>query len=212
MRAAAELRDATIVSVLAYAGLRPGELRGLCWRHVRERTLLVDAGKTGRRRTVRLLSPLGADLALWRAAASCPRDDGTLFPDEDGHVWTANGFEKWRQRRFGELLQAAGLSSGRPYDLRHSFASLLLHEGRDVIYVARQLGHGADLTLRTYGHVIEELEDSPQLPAEEAIARARRTHMNPPGTHGAPAGNPRDATNGSRSRRPELDSNQRPTP
>jgi integrase len=29
------------------------------------------------------------------------------------------------------------------YDLRHSFASLLLHEGRSVIYVARQLGHDA---------------------------------------------------------------------
>jgi site-specific recombinase XerD len=55
----------------------------------------------------------------------------------------------------------AGLAKARPYDLRHSFASLLLHEGRYVIYVARQLGHGADLTLRTYGHVIEELEDSP---------------------------------------------------
>jgi hypothetical protein len=127
-------------------------------------------------------------------------------------VWTANGFEKWRQRRFGELLRAAGLGAGRPYDLRHSFASLLLHEGRDVIYVARQLGHGADLTLRTYGHVIEELEDSPQLPAEEAIARARRTHVNPPGTH-EPVSPPGPAAgNGARSRRPELDSNQRPTP
>ena len=30
-----------------------------------------------------------------------------------------------------------------------------------------------ELTLRTYGHVIEELEDSPQLPAEEAIRAAR---------------------------------------
>jgi site-specific recombinase XerD len=48
-------------------------------------------------------------------------------------------------------MPRAGLSSGRPYDLRHSFASLLLHEGRDVISVARQLGHGAELTLRTYG-------------------------------------------------------------
>jgi hypothetical protein len=43
-----------------------------------------------------------------------------------------------------------------------------------VIYVARQLGHGAELTLRTYGHVIEELEDAPQLPAEEAIRAARQ--------------------------------------
>jgi hypothetical protein len=81
-----------------------------------------------------------------------------------------------------------------------------------VIYVARQLGHGAELTLRTYGHVIEELEDSPQLPAEEAIARARATIVNPPGTHEP------DATNGAGSEssvsveRPEQDSNLRPTP
>jgi hypothetical protein len=110
------------------------------------------------------------------------------------------------------LLQAAGVASGRPYDLRHSFASLLLHEGRDVIYVARQLAHGADLTLRTYGHVIEELVDSPQLPAEEAIAIARRTHVNSPGTHGAPRMNGEQGANRAVVRRPELDSNQRPTP
>jgi integrase len=55
---------------------------------------------------------------------------------------------------------------GRPYDLRHSFASLLLHEGRSVIYVARELGHDARLTLSTYGHVIDELEDLPRIDAE----------------------------------------------
>jgi hypothetical protein len=105
-------------------------------------------------------------------------DDEPVFPDDFGGVWTPNGFEKWRQRRFGELLGGAGLESGRPYDLRNSFASLLLHEGRDVTYVARQLGQGAELTLRTYGHVIEDLEDSPQLPAEAAIRRARAAREN----------------------------------
>jgi integrase len=216
LRAAAELRDATIVSVLAYAGLRPGELRELRWRHVRERTLLIDAAKTGRRRTVRLLVPLAADLAVWRAACGDAPESAPVFPDERGGVWTANGFEKWRQRRFKVLLGAAGLTQGRPYDLRHSFASLLLHEGRDVIYVARQLGHGAELTLRTYGHVIEELEDSPQLPAEEAIRRARagvrEAGMYPFCTSG-PNG---DGGAGPESRRaiecPEQDSNLRPTP
>jgi hypothetical protein len=86
-----------------------------------------------------------------------------------------------------------------------------------VIYVARQLGHGAELTLRTYGHVIEELEDSPQLPAEEAIRRARETMRLRQdlvrvlcallAARRAPG-----AANGAGERRPELDSNQRPTP
>lgn len=48
----------------------------------------------------------------------------------------------------------------------------LLHEGRSVMYVARQLGH-AGLTLSTCGHVIDELDDSPQIPAEDAIRAAR---------------------------------------
>jgi hypothetical protein len=41
------------------------------------------------------------------------------------------------------------------------------------MYVARQLGHDARLTLTTYGHVIDELDDSPQIPAEDAIRDAR---------------------------------------
>jgi hypothetical protein len=49
-----------------------------------------------------------------------------------------------------------------------------LHEGRSVIYVARQLGHSAALTMRTYGHVIEELDDAPRITAEDAIHSARR--------------------------------------
>ena len=44
-----------------------------------------------------------------------------------------------------------------------------------MIYVARQLGHDARLTLSTYGHVIDELEGSPQMPAEDAIRAARDT-------------------------------------
>jgi hypothetical protein len=48
-----------------------------------------------------------------------------------------------------------------------------MHEGRSVIYMARQLGHDARLTLTRYGHVIDELEDRPRIEAEAAIADAR---------------------------------------
>jgi integrase len=190
MRRSAEPRDATILSVLAYSGIRPGELRALRWRDVRSRTLLVNAAKTGRRRTVRLLAPLQADLEDWRLTSGVPDKGALVFGGEHGQLWSANAFEKWRQRRFVTLAAAVGVGGARPYDLRHSFASLLLHEGRDVIYVARQLGHGAELTLRTYGHVIEELEDAPQLPAEEAIRTARQEEARHHG--GAPLAAVRD--------------------
>jgi integrase len=57
---------------------------------------------------------------------------------------------------------------------RHSFASVLLHEGRSVTYVARQLGQSAALTMRTYGHVIGEPDDAPRITAEDAISITRR--------------------------------------
>ena len=43
------VRDAALVSVLAYAGLRPGEAFALTWSHVRDRTLLVEAAISPRR-------------------------------------------------------------------------------------------------------------------------------------------------------------------
>lgn len=166
-------RDAVLVSLLGYAGLRPQEARGLRWRDVRDQTLLVKAPKTGTTRTVRLLAPLRLDLAEWRMAQGRPARDAPVVPGADGGEWTATGYADWRGETWAAGLERAKVARCRPYDLRHSFASLLLHEGRSVIYVARQLGHGAELTLRTYGHVIDELEGAPSLDAEAAIRAAR---------------------------------------
>jgi integrase len=120
----------------------------------------VDAPKTGQRRTVRLLAPLRQDLAEWRLALGRPDDRTPIIPGADGGLWSEYAYEQWRGGIWAQTLTAAGVDYQRPYDMRHSFASLLLHEGRSVIYVARQLGHGANLTMSTYGHVIDELEDA----------------------------------------------------
>ena len=61
----------------------------------------------------------------------------------------------------------------RPYDLRHSFVSLLLAEGMSVVEVARQAGHSPMMALNTYGHVIEELAGTERRLAEDVIREAR---------------------------------------
>jgi integrase len=181
------VRDATFISVLAYSGLRPGEALALRWGDVRESTLLVQRAlslgkeadtKTRQHRTVRLLPPLRADLAAWRLASGRPEHSGLVFPGRDGAPWTEPAYQSWRRGPFQKALNGAGVSEARPYDLRHSFASLLLHEGRSVVYVARQLGHDARLTLTRYGHVIDEYEDQSRLEAEAAIRNARDRRAN----------------------------------
>ena len=169
-------RDATLVAVLAYGGLRPGEALALRWGDVRDNTLLIQRSasygeakstKTGATRSVRLLAPLRHDLAAWRLASGRPERGALVFPSDDGGIWSKAAYQSWRRRAFARAVTAAGIESARVYDLRHSFASLLLHEGRSVIDVARQLGHDARLTLTRYGHVIDELDAQPRLPAED---------------------------------------------
>ena len=153
MRAGLRPRDAVLVSVLAYAGLRPGEALGMRWGDVRERTILVERAvslgefrttKTGQTRAVRMLSPVAQDLAEWRLRCGRPGDKVLLFPRDDGAPWTTHDWANWRRRTFGTALAGAGVEHARPYDLRHSFASLLLAEGRTIHYVAKQLDTNND--------------------------------------------------------------------
>jgi integrase len=191
IRASLDAEGAAIVAVLAYSGLRPGELRALRWGDVRERTLLVQRGadsdgkakttKTRSVRTVRLLAPLAADLREWRMASGRPSDDALVFPAPDGAAWTKDDWDVFRANGWKTACKRAGLVPvPRPYDLRHSFASLLLAEGRTVHYVAAQLGHSPVLTLSTYGHLIAEYADAGQIDAEREIGRVRSC-----GTHQA---------------------------
>lgn len=58
-------------------------------------------------------------------------------------------------------LQKTGLDRMRPYDLRHSAATLLLAAGEHPKVVAELLGHAkVTLTLDTYSHVLPGLLDS----------------------------------------------------
>ena len=182
LRTQARMRDATLVCVLAYAGLRPGEALALEWRHIRERTILIEQAlafgevketKTGQTRTVRLFGPLAADLAEWQLASGRPVQKALVFPGKEGKPWTDTSYRNWRRRVYGPVSETAGLDAARPYSLRHLFCSLLLAEGASVVEVARQAGHSPAMTLSTYGHVIEELEGAERRSAEAMVRAAR---------------------------------------
>jgi integrase len=194
------IRDATLVSILGYTGMRPEEAIALECRHPGENTILVEqkvslgllmAGqKTARPpRSPRLFSPVRGDIAAYRLAAGV--HDGLLFTI-DGKPWSDSAYRNWRRRCWQPACVAVGVgriepykradgSYGNryvgavPYDLRHSFASLLIHEGElSVVEIANQLGHSVETLLRVYAHVIAEMKGKPKVPAEIAIAQARK--------------------------------------
>ena len=181
--AGGRLRDATLLAVLGYAGTRPQEALALEWRHVRERTLLVECAlsdgqlkalKNRRQpRTIDLLEPLRDDLDAWRAETD-PPPTVPVFPSASGEFWRASDWRNWRKRIYGPTAEAVGLDGARPYDLRHAFASLLIHEGRlSIVEIAEQLGHNPTVCLDTYGHVMRELAGGERISAEAQIVLAR---------------------------------------
>ena len=168
-------RDAAIVSCLAYSGPRPGELLRfpLSWPDLGERTLLYRQPKTKKApRPVRLVGPLAQDLAEWRLAQGRPAA-GPIFPAHDGGPWSVDEWRNWARRIFRPAARRATVAIGRPYDLRHTWASLLIQEGRmTLVEIADQMGHSTQTLLSTYAHVIAELSGE-QRAVEELIREAR---------------------------------------
>ena len=74
-----------------------------------------------------------------------------LFPNEDGGPMDESRVRK----AFKRALKDAKLPAFRLYDLRHTYASLLLAERAPITYVTAQLGHAnASTTLRYYARWI----------------------------------------------------------
>jgi integrase len=197
------LRDATLVSVLAYAGLRPEEALALEYRHLRATTIVIEqkwidgqilpGQKTGRPpRFPPLLNVLRADLHDYELA--CSHASGLIFAQADGAPWHDNAWRDWRSRVWQPACEAIGLATitnttivkdGKrktrraydgpvPYDLRHGFASQLIHEGRhSIMQIAEWMGHSPATLLSNYAHLIADGADKSTMPSEQAINAAR---------------------------------------
>jgi integrase len=201
--------DAFIIAVLAYAGLRPQELLALERDDVLTDVskLFIERKnvdgevlaylKSGRRhrnrrhRRVDLFEPLAADLRAHRLRSGARR--GLMIPRPDGGPWRKHDWDNWRRRVWQPLAVDAGLGElvdqgrGRParydgadpYALRGSFVSLLVWEGRTMLEVAAQAGHGVDVCEMYYARIFEGYDPARRTSAEAAILAARQTEGRP---------------------------------
>jgi len=105
-----------------------------------------------RSRTVDLIAPIRRDLLTWRQESGAPEDGALVFPHAvHGRLWFADEYRNWRRRVYVPSAEAVGLPSRRPYDLRHTWASLLIAEKRQSIAeIDEQLGDKTSTVLDTY--------------------------------------------------------------
>jgi integrase len=184
------LYAATMVSLIAYQGLRtPEELLAVEVKHVRKNTLLVEqrnivgeivGGQKVRGfhpRAIDLLDPVRRDVREYLLATGIR--SGLLFPRRDGEPWRLHDYNNWRRRVWKTAREAAGVDPLPPYDLRHAFASLQIRAGMSIPELAEQMGHSPQMTVMTYTHVIRELKGEPRISAEKQIERARSKARGP---------------------------------
>jgi integrase len=80
--------------------------------------------------------------------------EGLVFANPDGSPRDPRSFAKYE---FRPAVKIAGLGKVRFHDLRHTFGSLKIAQGEDLLYVSRQMGHSSiNITVDIYGHLIRE--------------------------------------------------------
>lgn len=149
-----------------WTGLRTGELIALRW---------SDFDRIGNRIYVRRSLSRGYlklpkfDKCRWvnlNPAARAALDEqfqltgetaGWVFPNPHTKEMWAN--ESKIQTRFKAATDRAGVRYRRPYNCRHTFASVMLSSGENILYVADQMGHKDwSMLVKTYGRWIKDVD------------------------------------------------------
>jgi integrase len=152
-----------MIQVAVLTGLRQGETLGLKWtdvnwhdRQIHVRRAWKEGAFTEPKtrhsvRTIDLPESLVLDLKKWKLR--CPKGELDLvFPNGAGKP---DSHANLLQRGFYPALRRAGLRKIRWHDLRHTFASLMLANGEDIVRVSRLLGHAnPTITLNIYSHML----------------------------------------------------------
>lgn len=167
------LRDATLIRVAAYVGLRPSEALALKWENVdlegrrvyvrlaRDRDGTFKDPKSHHERTIPLRQLAHDALTQWRNHAP---DTELVFPNSRGRMLDS----AWHNQ-FRKLRTEAGFATVTLNNLRDTFATTMIEAGASPKQIQRWMGH-ADIAT-TYKHYAAELEgrDDAVLAAADAL-------------------------------------------
>jgi integrase len=161
MRAA----ERNLTQFFLWTGLRTSEAIELNWSdidfiggYVRVRRALTREAKgvaelpktSAGRRDVKLLEPARAALLAQKELTFMAELDGAVFINPTSRERFTGSHQFWKI--WQTALKRAGVRYRRPYQTRHTYASMMLSAGEHPMWVAKQLGH-ADWTMiaRVYG-------------------------------------------------------------
>ncbi len=172
---------AILIRLALHSGLRRGEILGLTWSdfNPEARTIYVHKSlfkgklkppKTSNSiRTIKIDPDTASKLSEWKKIQQAFAElVGDKFYNPLDLIFTTVGglpvdVDNFRNRVFNRMIETAGLpKTVTLHSLRHSHATLLLASGTvDAKTISRRLGHSSvAFTLKTYAHVLPEMDDN----------------------------------------------------
>jgi site-specific recombinase XerD len=145
-------RNRAIIAIFLFCGLRRAELVGLDLDDVdlRARWVRVRRGKGGKGRSVPLVEEAGEAVADWLEFRPAV-DHEALFVGIHGERLKVGGVAKVFNKAAAKAdVDREGVSL---HTLRHTFASLLLQEGCDLVSIQELLGHADLASTSIYLHM-----------------------------------------------------------
>jgi integrase len=138
-----------IIPMLILTGARKNEVLTATWDdfNFEQQSWRIPLSKSGKARYVPISDGVAYLLATVPRLDDCPyvfANPKTLLP-------YVSIFGSWNTAR-----KAVGLADVRIHDLRHSFASFLVNNGRSLYEVQRILGHTQIKTTQRYAHLSQE--------------------------------------------------------
>lgn len=167
---------ANFIKIMLSTGMRPGEIIALKWSDIDFNRKIISVTKT------RLRSPKKNKVVIDGPVKTNAGKRGIdLFPTTEQAFIKQKELTGWQEYiflnpskrpfynhdvigvNFKNLLLKSGVKVRVMYNLRHTFASQLISNGADIVYVSKTLGHkDVSITLKIYTKFIKE-EDAVRL-------------------------------------------------
>lgn len=160
------MRDILIVSFMVELGLRPQEVfalthedvasdEGITVNKATDEDGTVKSTKTEQHRVVPWFGLSRTRLRLYYDTNRITDYEASdpLILSTRGRTFTDGMWQSWHRDVWKKVRPSEDV---RPYDLRHTFVSNLIHEGHNIIQIAKWAGHSPTMTLEVYGHLFDD--------------------------------------------------------
>ncbi len=148
-----------MVEAWFFTGLRTSEVLGLRWPNVdlRSEKMTVAEVIVGGLQKNSTKTNVARDVLLNSRALRAINRQAKHTRITGDHVWSAprsgipwKSEQVFRRHYWIPCLKRLGIRYRRPYNMRHTYATMMLMAGMTPAFCARQLGHSIEMFLRTY--------------------------------------------------------------